>query len=62
MTTIQACSALLPDGWHNDVSVEIDNHGHIANVTPQHPDTSADIHFAYLLPAPVNAHSHAFQY
>ena len=62
MTIIQACSALLPDGWHNDVSVEIDNHGHITTVTPQHPDKSADTHVAYLLPAPVNAHSHAFQY
>lgn len=62
MITIQACSALLPDGWHNDVSVEIDNHGRIEKVSTQQPDVPADTHVAYLLPAPVNAHSHAFQH
>jgi len=60
MTKLHAKQVLLPDGWTQDVTVEIDETGRIAGVletAPAAPDHQVDI----LLPAPVNAHSHAFQ-
>ena len=62
MVTIQARTALLPDGWHNNVSVQIGDDGRIEKVTTQPPETVPDTNVAFLLPAPVNAHSHAFQH
>ncbi|MFD1160340.1 formimidoylglutamate deiminase [Roseovarius aestuarii] len=59
MPTIWARQALLPTGWARDVAVEVDETGHITCVTP---DTAASGHrTGILLPAPANAHSHAFQ-
>ena len=59
MKTIWSKSALLPSGWASDVCVEIRDDGRIAQVqTGVAPKgTRTDL----LLPAPVNAHSHAFQ-
>lgn len=61
MTEIWAKTALLPDGWAEDVTLTIGTDGRIAQVTagtkPSHAASRHDI----LLPAPVNAHSHAFQ-
>ncbi|MDD9908561.1 MAG: formimidoylglutamate deiminase [Ahrensia sp.] len=60
MTKLHAKQALLPGGWTQDVTVEIDETGRIAGVSetaPASPDHQVEI----LLPAPVNAHSHAFQ-
>ena len=63
--TIFAATALLPDGWHRDVRVEIGADGRIAACA-----TGAGIgaragpgdeRVGVLLPAPVNAHSHSFQ-
>ena len=62
MVTIQARTALLPDGWQNNVSVQIGDDGRIEKVTTQSPETVPDTNVAFLLPAPVNAHSHAFQH
>ncbi|SEK69966.1 formimidoylglutamate deiminase [Roseovarius azorensis] len=59
MTQIWASQALLPSGWAPDVSVEIDETGHIVRVTPGAPP--AGHRTGLLLPAPANAHSHAFQ-
>ncbi|MEM6902545.1 MAG: formimidoylglutamate deiminase [Pseudomonadota bacterium] len=63
MQTIWAKQALTPTGWQRDVSVAIGSDGRIDSVTA---DTAA--HTAAegervdcLIPAPVNAHSHAFQ-
>ena len=58
-TQIWAHSARTPQGWERDVTIDIDETGRIANVlanTPRLPDA-----YDCILPAPVNAHSHAFQ-
>jgi formimidoylglutamate deiminase len=59
MKMIWAKSALLPDGWARNVCVGVDVDGRIAKVQKDAPveGTRTDM----LLPAPVNAHSHAFQ-
>ena len=60
MTSLWAAQALTDTGWAKDVRVVIDDSGRIASVTrgaAQDGDTLTDI----LLPAPTNAHSHAFQ-
>ncbi len=59
MTKLWAQQALLPSGWARDVLVEIGADGRIAAVTPGQPATGQRL--GILLPAPVNAHSHAFQ-
>ena len=61
MPTIQAETALLPDGWAENVVIEIADNGRIASVIPNVTDASAKVYVFCLLPAPVNAHSHAFQ-
>ncbi|MHA7850244.1 formimidoylglutamate deiminase [Roseovarius sp.] len=63
MTMIWAEQALLPIGWARDVAIRIDGTGRIADVTPGQPPTAADqgTRTGILLPAPANAHSHAFQ-
>ena len=60
MTTIWAEQALTATGWARDVRVTVDATGHVASVetgAPKAADQIVDI----LLPAPANAHSHAFQ-
>ncbi len=59
MTVIWAETALLPTGWARDVAVEIAADGRIAHVAPGAAATGTRV--GVLLPAPVNAHSHAFQ-
>ena len=59
MTQIWAETALLPTGWARDVLVEVDASGRIAHVNPDQPAQGTRV--GVLLPAPVNAHSHAFQ-
>ena len=59
MKTIWAAQALLPTGWASDVAVTVDETGQITDVADGQP---ARGHRAgILLPAPANAHSHAFQ-
>ncbi|MGR3486017.1 MAG: formimidoylglutamate deiminase [Paracoccaceae bacterium] len=58
VTRIEARHALLPDGWARDVRITLEG-GRIAAVdraTPLGPGARG-----VLIPAPVNAHSHAFQ-
>ncbi|WP_257883623.1 formimidoylglutamate deiminase [Roseobacter insulae] len=59
MSVIWSKHALTPRGWAQDVLVEVATDGRIATVKPDQPaqGTCVDI----LLPAPANAHSHAFQ-
>ncbi len=59
MPTIFARHALLPDGWADDIAVEIAADGTIAAVTPGAPDPGGPPRL--LLPAPANLHSHTFQ-
>ena len=61
MATIHADTALLPDGWHDNVRVELDKDGRISRVTEAFNVGPAETHVSCLLPAPVNSHSHAFQ-
>jgi formimidoylglutamate deiminase len=57
MTRLFARTAMLEDGWAQDVAVEIVD-GRIARVERGRPAAGA---LGCLLPAPVNLHSHAFQ-
>jgi formimidoylglutamate deiminase len=59
MQTIWAETALLPSGWASHVRVDIDAQGRISGVQTDAPAYGTRV--AMLLPAPVNAHSHAFQ-
>ncbi|MEM9552468.1 MAG: formimidoylglutamate deiminase [Pseudomonadota bacterium] len=58
MTTLWAEHALLPSGWAKDVCVDI-NGTRITHVTTGNPPAGQRL--GILLPAPANAHSHAFQ-
>lgn len=60
MTTIYAEQALLPDGWAQDVTVNVDATGRIVSVL-KGDSAISDHKVGALLPAPVNVHSHAFQ-
>lgn len=60
MATIWASQALTAEGWAGDVRVTIDEGGRIAALESGAPKT-ADWVVDVLLPAPANAHSHAFQ-
>ena len=59
MPTIWSKQALTAEGWQRDVAVELDEAGRIASVTAGQPASGERVEI--LLPAPVNAHSHAFQ-
>ncbi|MEC3861748.1 formimidoylglutamate deiminase [Mesobacterium sp. TK19101] len=58
MTVLIAKTALLPDGWHDDVRIEIGDDGRIASVQA---GVAGKATHDILLPAPVNLHSHGFQ-
>ena len=60
MIEIYAKQALLPEGWAHDVAVSIGDDGRIGSVNTT-SGANADHRVGILLPAPVNAHSHAFQ-
>lgn len=57
---IWAEQALTSQGWARDVLVTVGTDGCITNVQPNAHDTGAS-KVGILLPAPANAHSHAFQ-
>ena len=59
MNTIWAKQALTDKGWQQNVSVIIDADGRIQSVQAEQAVTGYQV--GILLPAPVNAHSHAFQ-
>jgi formimidoylglutamate deiminase len=60
MTTLWAAEALTAEGWRDSLRVTIDGAGRIAAVDVADP-AAADRQVGILLPAPANAHSHAFQ-
>ncbi len=60
MTRIWAEQALTAEGWQSAVLVNLDADGRISSVAANAPKV-ADHLVPILLPAPVNAHSHAFQ-
>ncbi|WP_412509478.1 formimidoylglutamate deiminase, partial [Roseovarius sp. SYSU LYC5161] len=59
MTTLWAEQALLPQGWARNVAVTLGDDGRIAFVSADQPRQGQRV--GSLLPAPANAHSHAFQ-
>ena len=59
MTTIWAQTALTGEGWQDDVAVTIDERGRIVEVLPGQAAVGERVDI--LLPAPANAHGHAFQ-
>ncbi|MBM3614337.1 MAG: formimidoylglutamate deiminase [Alphaproteobacteria bacterium] len=58
MTVIHAKTALLPEGWAQDVQVTLEA-GRVAAITKGAPPAGHRVDC--LLPAPTNLHSHAFQ-
>jgi formimidoylglutamate deiminase len=56
---IWAETALLPAGWASDVLIDVDADGRINRV--QQGAAASGTQVPFLLPAPVNVHSHAFQ-
>lgn len=61
MQTLWAATALLPEGWAENVAVAIGADGRIASVTVDAPAPANAQRVQTLLPAPANLHSHAFQ-
>ena len=61
MTAFLAPSALLPDGWHDDVAIAVDQDGTIASVTRGEAPAGAVRLAGPVIPGIPNAHSHAFQ-
>ena len=61
MSRYHAETALLPDGWADDVLIETDDAGDIVAVTPATPATGAERLAGPVLPGMPNLHSHAFQ-
>lgn len=59
--TIYAKFALLPDGWHQNVSIEISPDGRIHSVKRDQAPQPEQARVDHLIAAPVNVHSHAFQ-
>lgn len=59
MSVIWAKTALLESGWADNVRIELDTVGQIVAVSAGEPPEGYRV--GILLPAPVNAHSHAFQ-
>ena len=59
MKTIAAEQALLPTGWRNDVTIRINDDGHIADIIDT--EAPADHRVGVILPALSNVHSHSFQ-
>lgn len=60
MRSLFAAAALLPQGWAEDVRIQIE-HGRLASVEPRSQPQAGDEHHAILLPGMPNLHSHAFQ-
>ena len=59
MHTIWAEKALLPQGWATNVRIDVGADGRIRKVVRNAREDGVQV--GLLLPAPVNAHSHAFQ-
>ena len=59
-TGLYCGAALLPDGWHKSVRIEMAE-GRIARVEVGAPPLPGDEHAAIVVPGMANLHSHAFQ-
>lgn len=61
MKRIIFSKAYLPSGWADNVYMEIDDHGLIHKIIPNHQNDKAQPMEGYALPGMNNIHSHAFQ-
>ena len=61
MRAYQFKKALLPEGWADDVGVEVGDDGSITRVTPGHAPEGAELVTGIALPGMPNLHCHAFQ-
>ena len=61
MTSFFAETALLPDGWADNVRFEIDARGDLISVTPDAEPGNAERLDGPVMPGMPNLHSHAFQ-
>jgi formimidoylglutamate deiminase len=65
MTTLFATTALLPDGWADNVLIEYDKEGWIVGIdsskSPDQVSSDAELVQGPLIPGMPNIHSHAFQ-
>lgn len=56
-----ASAAFLPDGWANNVLIEVDEAGYITTITPSQMCGTATALKGPVLPGMLNLHSHSFQ-
>ena len=61
MRTFLADAALLPQGWAENVLIEVGPSGNIAGVTPDCPMPHAEHIDGIVIPGMIDLHSHAFQ-
>jgi len=62
MTDIFARSAMLPDGWADDVLIGVDEHGDITSVKAGARASRGALRLSGpVMPGMANLHSHAFQ-
>jgi formimidoylglutamate deiminase len=61
MRTFLANVALLPQGWAENVLIEVGPSGNIAGVTPDQPAPNAERIDGIVIPGMIDLHSHAFQ-
>ena len=61
MRTFLADAALLPQGWAENVLIEVGPSGNIAGVTPNFPMPHAEHIDGIVIPGMIDLHSHAFQ-
>ena len=61
MRTYLAEAALLPQGWAENVLIEVGPSGNIAGVTPSHSPDAAERIRGFVVPGMIDLHSHAFQ-
>ena len=60
-TQIFFASALLPDGWRDDVCIDVDDSGDIVRVTFDATPDEGAVRAGIAVPGVPNLHSHAFQ-
>jgi len=61
MPRFHSATALLPEGWADDVLIEADGHGVIVAATPGSAPGDAERLSGAVIPGVPNLHSHAFQ-
>jgi formimidoylglutamate deiminase len=61
MPRYHAAAALLPEGWRDDVAIDVDAHGFITSVTPETGASGAERLAGVVVPGVPNLHCHAFQ-